>query len=792
MKLRFLYFLLFSNTILLANERGVVPTINLLQGQWGGIDLTNYFMIDDNSIHIYDNLKYKSNVSGDSLLVLPNSDVKGYHPITIDIGDSSFSVMSRIEELAYYYFKISYDQVFQQTYDSVENQVYVMGNFNNWNRTSHPLNFDGNNWTVKLPFSPGTYEYKFIVNGKEIVDPNNAKSKANGFGGYNSIFEIKSSIINDVCLIKDSWDNQNQHLIFSICNRYKKNEELNFQVFFNNKILDSSKYSLVRNTDELLFKISLSTLKDGLLRIYLNEKKSGLMYLENNTIIKNNKPLIPKDSGNSAYFKIIYSLMIDRFNNGNKKNDMPVNDEDIHELANYHGGDIVGITQKIKEGYFSSLGINTIWLSPIFQGPDSAFIESIYPNRKYTGYHGYWPVESRKVDSRYGNDEDLKNMINTAHESGISVLLDFVSNHTHKEHHYYIEHPEWFGEIELENGELNIRNWSDETMLTTWFDSFLPSLDYENNDDAINQVIEDAIYWVREFGFDGFRQDATKHVPHKFWKNLRYKLDENFPNKKIFQIGETFGSDDLILSYVNPGELDSQFNFSNYFGLREFIVSGSTNPNKIINKINQNLIKYGPINLMGNITSSHDQVRFMALVDGQIRMDENGVERSFSDLPVRVNELTSYNRHFMFTALNMMLPGIPVIYYGEEYGQIGSNDPGNRTDMRFSNSWSDLENMLFQKVKMLSQARQKKPSMALGDFSFIFDDNGKFICKKQYFDDVTLFIFNLSDEQKNINLIPNSDGIWHSLLDRSMLQVIEGKTQLFMEPYETKVYNLYN
>jgi glycosidase len=484
--------------------------------------------------------------------------------------------------------------------------------------------------------------------------------------------------------------------------------------------------------------------------------------------------------------------MVDRFNNGDRGNDNPIHDLEVHSLANYHGGDIVGITQKIKDGYFSNLGINTIWMSPIMQGPDSSFIEAVSPNRKYTGYHGYWPVDSRKVDPRFGTTDELKEMIETAHTFGITVLLDFVSNHTHEEHHYFSEHPEWFGDVELEDGTLNIRNWSEETMLTTWFDTFLPSFDYENNEDAIDQVVDDAIFWITEFGFDGFRQDATKHVPHTFWKKLRFRLDKEYSEESIFQIGETFGSDDLILSYVNPGELDSQFNFSNYFNLREyFSSSNSVQLHQLIKSINQNLVKFGPINLMGNITSSHDQVRLMALIDGQIRIDENGVERSFTDLPSDVNDVQSYDRHFMFTAMNMLLPGVPVIYYGEEYGQIGANDPGNRTDMRFYNNWSNEENRLYQKVRMLIHARKKYPSLALGDLLFIYDEDDQLICKKKYFNEKCIFIFNLSNEEKIINIIPESDGQWLSLLDRSVLNIENGQTQLLIGPNETKAYYIH-
>ena len=81
--------------------------------------------------------------------------------------------------------------------------------------------------------------------------------------------------------------------------------------------------------------------------------------------------------------------------------------------------------------------------------------------------------------------------------------------------------------------------------MTTWFESFLPTFDFNKNPEAIDAVVNDAISFIDEYNVDGFRQDATKHVPHKFWKTFTKSINKAYPNKNIFQIGETFGSDAL-------------------------------------------------------------------------------------------------------------------------------------------------------------------------------------------------------------------------------------------------------
>ena len=162
-----------------------------------------------------------------------------------------------------------------------------------------------------------------------------------------------------------------------------------------------------------------------------------------------------------------------------------------------------------------------------------------------------------------------------------------------------------------------------------------------------------------------------------------------------------------------------QFNFDIYFNARKLFVdpeSSFLDFNKIIDR---NMYNYQPINQMGTITSSHDQVRFMAFADKQIEFHENGIERAYEELPSVVQYLSSYEKLFGFTVMNMSLPGIPVVYYGEEYGQIGANDPGNRLDMRFQSSWNKAEHRLNKKIKQLISLRRTNPAFALGDLTFI-------------------------------------------------------------------------
>lgn len=127
------------------------------------------------------------------------------------------------------------------------------------------------------------------------------------------------------------------------------------------------------------------------------------------------------------------------------------------------------------------------------------------------------------VEEKFGDMDKLKRLIDVAHKKNIKVLLDFVSNHVHEQHPFYKNHPEWFGKLELPDGSLNLRLW-DEQRLTTWFEPYLPSFDYEGSEEALEAMTDNAIWWLKTSGADGFRHDAVKHVPNKFWRRLTQKL----------------------------------------------------------------------------------------------------------------------------------------------------------------------------------------------------------------------------------------------------------------------------
>ena len=140
--------------------------------------------------------------------------------------------------------------------------------------------------------------------------------------------------------------------------------------------------------------------------------------------------------------QVLYSLMIDRFSNGNPANDRRLDLPEVLDKVDYYGGDMEGIRQKIDEGFFDDLGITTIWISPITQNPYDAWGLNEDPLTKFSGYHGYWPIYNTAIDKRFGTDAELRAMLDAAHAHGMNVILDYVANHMHIDSPVLREHPD--------------------------------------------------------------------------------------------------------------------------------------------------------------------------------------------------------------------------------------------------------------------------------------------------------------------------------------------------------------
>jgi glycosidase len=618
-------------------------------------------------------------------------------------------------------------------------KVEIAGDFNGWTPSQTPLTYDGKIFSCKMMLNPGRYAYQLVVDDQWMLDPLNPNKLDNNMGGVNSVLMLGDKPSDKIPRLYTETANGNFVRITAL-NKLQK-----YFVMWEN-------YDITER---------FTTLRDNIIEVNIPDvaaayEKSSLRVFSYNSFGSSNDILIPLKYGNvvkqtadlnrfDKQAMIMYFMMVDRFMDGNKSNNFPLKDADIAAMANYMGGDLSGIDQKIQDQYFTNLGINTIWMSPILQNPNEGYVEYPAPHRKYSGYHGYWPISAIKVDYRFGNEQDLKTIIKDAHSKDINILLDFVSNHVHEKHPLYINHKDWTTPIDLPDGRKNIRIW-DEQRLTTWFDTFLPDIDY-TQPQVVDAMTDSAMYWIKKYDIDGFRHDATKHVSENFWRALTAKMKTYALNKKVpmpYQIGETFGSRELIGSYVTSGQQHAQFDFNLYFDARSVFINDNESFSKLSESLNESFNYYGWHSLMGNISGNHDIARFISYAGGDLKFSEDDKEAGWKR-NITVKNKVGYQKLAQLIAYISTIPGVPVIYYGDEFGMPGAGDPDNRRMMKFTQLSADEMEQL-KTTKKLLNLRKNNMALLYGDYELLRADVNTMAYARYYFDKAVFVFFNKDNQ----------------------------------------------
>ncbi len=635
----------------------------------------------------------------------------------------------------------SFKQTF--TYAGIASEVRIKGEFNGWNANQTILNKTTENFSTTLSLKPGRYQYLFVVDGKEIRDPNNKDSVDNGMGGWNSVFQLPKPDPAKLPLLSTESFNETS-ITLQLLNPAKE-VKVYWQNFEINEVNTSNQHITIQ------IPIAAKNIKRSFIRVWAANDEGisndVLIPLENGKVLNQADQLTRSDKE----AQVLYFMMVDRFNNGNSNNDEPLKDKSVHPKANYFGGDLEGITAKIKEGYFADLGINTLWLSPITQNPKGAYGKYPTPPTTFSAYHGYWPISLKQIDYRFGNETAFKELLTTAHENNINVILDYVAHHVHQEHPLYKEKPEWFTSLYLPDGSINTERWDDER-LTTWFDVFLPTLDLRNPA-VVGPMTDTAMYWLQNYALDGFRHDASKHIDLLFWRELTKKIKKHaIANnyQSIYQIGETYGSRELVSSYVNSGMLDGQFDFNVYDDAVATFARDEVSFSRLINSVQESLDYFGNHHVMGNVTGNQDRARFISYADGSVRFDEDAKLAGWTR-EINVKDSAAFSKLQALIAFMMTIPGVPVIYYGDEIGDPGGNDPDNRRMMRFNNLSAQEEKTRWL-TQQLVKLRRTNLALLYGDWQVIQQDDQQLLIKRKYFNEEVWIAFNKSKTESRLTI----------------------------------------
>ena len=353
------------------------------------------------------------------------------------------------------------------------------------------------------------------------------------------------------------------------------------------------------------------------------------------------------------------------------------------------------------------LGVKIIWLMPIH--PISK------TNRKGTLGSYYSISDYKAVNPEFGNKNDLDELIKEAHKHGMLVILDWVANHTGWDHKWIENKPDYY--TKNENGE--ITDPINPSTGKSWGWTDVADLNFDNME-MQNEMIEAMEYWVKEHEIDGYRLDAAHSCPASFWKKSIERL------KKIKNVLMLAESDGYHTGGFELIELfDMSYNWSGHHVLNR-IYKKENNSEDLKLNINRNLNDYSSKHVLMNFTSNHDENTWAGTV-----FDRYGDGAK------------------TFAALTYFLPGIPLIYNGQEYGlnkrlEFFEKDFIAKKQSDFYEFYSNL-NSLKKENNLLDIDSEIK-------FEIIETNNKNLICyKRTKNNDSMYFVANLSEESQEIN-----------------------------------------
>ncbi len=404
----------------------------------------------------------------------------------------------------------------------------------------------------------------------------------------------------------------------------------------------------------------------------------------------------------------VYFLLTDRFNNGNPANDHAYGrKDDAAPLRGFMGGDLAGVTAKIREGYFKDLGVDAIWITPPVEQIHGSTDEG---TGKSYGFHGYWARDFTAVDANLGTEADVRELVDTAHANGIRVLLDVVMNHTGP---VTKEDPVWPQEWVRTGPNCTYKDVAttiDCTLVTNLPDfrtgdnaavKLPPALvakwkaegRYEREVKELDAFFKRTGYprapryylmkwhadWVRKYGFDGFRADTVKHVEPGVWKELKKVASAAYEDWKRANPAKRLGDDKFYMTA-------EVYNYSIAHGHR-FDLGGGVNVDYFANGFDSLI----------NFSAKADAQKDIETMFSSYSQALNGPLSGRSVL----NYMSSHDDSMPFDALRtrpfdtanrlLLAPGAAQIYYGDETARVLKADGAEGdANLRSFMNWDEL------------------------------------------------------------------------------------------------------
>ena len=629
----------------------------------------------------------------------------------------------------------------------------VAGTFNSWNKGAAPLTRQAGTlaWATTLRLSPGTYQYKIVVNDSRWMMPQDAPRIDDGNGNINAVLAVAPEDFARHPAVAGDGIVTASGVIHHIAGavppstlhgvRYvTRSDREHFELVLRTRRIDvqscavivqdaevgakgSHRAAMVRLGSDALFdfwraRVSLASERRKVRYAFsLRDGSAELLYDSSNSLhaapysLKwfelDPNDFAPFETPDWARDAIFYQIFPERFANGDKSNDGP----DVQPwgtaptFSNRMGGDLAGVLDRLE--YLRDLGINGLYFNPLFQSRSN---------------HGYDTTDYKQIDTRFGATATLKSITARAHLHGWHVILDGVFNHSGVDFEPFksllregVRSPyrRWYSirrfPLEVKDGQQNYEGWNG----SPW----LPKLN-PGNPATRDYLLDVATYWMREAQIDGWRLDAAPEVGHDFWKKFRKTVKAAKPDAYV--LGEIWPD---ATDWLQGDEMDSVTNYRWRGAVLDFFAFDKTSPAQFDNALTRIRSDYPPAatEVMFNMLGSHDVERIRTICKGDWPTERQAV------------------------AFQMTYPGTPCIYYGDEVGLKGGRDPDNRRTMPWDPKLWDKSIAEFYKAAV--KMRREHAVLRRGDYRVVTTDakSGIYAFVRSYKSERALVVFNRSD-----------------------------------------------
>ena len=408
---------------------------------------------------------------------------------------------------------------------------------------------------------------------------------------------------------------------------------------------------------------------------------------------------------------VVYQIFPDRFYNGDKS----INPENTElwggpvNTKSMFGGDLKGIIDKLD--YLEELGINLLYLTPIF---------------KSSSNHKYNIADYYDIDPQFGTLDTVKELIKKCHEKGMKIIFDAVFNHSGSDFFAFenllkkqesSKYKDWYfiDSYPVSTDNVNYYTFGNDV-------SNMPKLNTHNKE-VREYLLKVGEYWVKDIGIDGWRLDVCDEVDHDFWRAFNKVVKS--ANKDAVIIGEIMHEAN---SFLKGDQMDSIMNYPFKFALVDFFANRSIHAKQFDDILSSNRTLYmtSITRQLWNLIDSHDTKRFLTECDGNV------------------------DRMKLAIVFEFCYQGVPYIYYGDEIGLDGADDPQCRKCMIWDVEKQNTK--LFNLYKTMISLRKNNKVLIYGDYKTVYCKGNVLVFKRSYEGDTLLIAINNSDEEYNLNI----------------------------------------